>query len=98
MQTKNSTSPVLIAIIVLVTFPIWIGIIGGLFGVMGGIIGGLFGIISGVFGAIFGMIGWLFGSIFGSSCYGPFGWWNGEIITVAVIVLIIVLAAKSRTR
>jgi hypothetical protein len=98
MQTKNSTSPVLIFVIVLLTFPIWIGIFGGIFGLVGGIAGGLFGIVTGIFGAIFGMIGGLFGWIFDWSCGGPFGWWNTEVMVVLGIVLVIVLASKSRRR
>ena len=99
MQTKNSTSPILIAVIVLLTFPIWIGIIGGFFGVLGGIIGGIFGVITGIVGAIFGAMGSLFGWIFGWSCGGPFGWfWNSEIYIILGIVLVIVLASKSRRR
>lgn len=95
MQTKNSSTTVLIAIIVLITFPIWIGLIGGIFGLIGGIIGGLFGIIAGIFGAIFGAIGSLFGWMFDWSWNCPFNW-NSELWVVLLVVAVIVIATKSR--
>lgn len=72
---SKSTSNALIIILLLLTFPIWIGIAGGLFGLaMGlfgaiiGIVAGFFGILGGVLGAIFGAIAevfsWIFGGIF----------------------------------
>lgn len=60
----------LLAIIVLFTFPIWLGLIAGGFGLIIGIFGAMFGMIAGVFGAIFGLFGWIIESIFN----GIFGW------------------------
>lgn len=52
----KKVSWVLIAIIAVLTFPLWIGVVAGLFGAVVGIIGGLFGITVGLFGAAFGLI------------------------------------------
>jgi hypothetical protein len=98
MQTKDSTTHVLILVIIVLTFPIWIGIVGGVFGLVGGIAGGLFGLVTGMFGAVFRMIGILFGWLFDWSCGGPFGWWSTELMAVLAIALVIVLASRSRRR
>lgn len=47
---------VLIAVILILTFPLWIGIVAGLFGAIVGIIGAAFGIAVGMVGAAFGLI------------------------------------------
>lgn len=52
----KKTSWVLIAIIAVLTFPLWIGIIAGLFGGLMGLIGGLIGLVFGLFGASIGLI------------------------------------------
>lgn len=70
------TSSIILAVVILFTFPIWIGIAGGLFGMFFGLIGGFFGLIAGLFGAIIGAIAAMFGVIF----HLFFGWsndWNG---------------------
>jgi hypothetical protein len=70
---KGST--LLLALIVLFTFPIWIGLLAGGFGLVIGIVGAIFGVLFGVIGAIFGAIGGIFEAIFS----GIFGWghsWN----------------------
>ncbi len=52
----KKTSWVLIAIIAVLTSPLWIGIIAGLFGGLMGLIGGLIGLVFGLFGASIGLI------------------------------------------
>lgn len=93
-----------LAIIVLLSFPLWIGIIAGGFGVVIGIFGAIFGAIAGVFGAIFGIIGALLDAIFG----GIFNWnwhgpdfhvrhfhFNGFVVAAIIITLAIVFGRKS---
>ncbi len=95
MQHKNSTSTVLIVLLIVFTFPIWIGIAGGLFGIVVGIFGAIFGIIAGVFGAVFGTIGGVFGWLFNWDWpFGGFFHWN--ILTILIIAVIIVLVSRSR--
>ncbi|WP_133259520.1 hypothetical protein [Pseudochryseolinea flava] len=95
MEAKKSLSPLLIVVILLFTFPIWIGIVGGAFGIVGGVIGGFFGIITGIFGTIFGIIGGLFGWIFNWSIGWPFCW-DIEVWAIMAIVAAIIIASKSR--
>lgn len=61
----RSTSTALFIIVMILTFPIWVGLAGGLFGLVMGLFGGFVGIIAGIFGAIVGVIGAVFGGIFG---------------------------------
>ena len=65
---KGST--LLLALIVMFTFPIWIGLLAGGFGLVVGILGAIFGVVFGIIGAIFGAIGGIFEAIFS----GIFGW------------------------
>jgi hypothetical protein len=93
--SSSGANAILVTIVIIITFPIWIGIIGGLFGLVVGGIGGLIGIIAGAFGIVIGAIGSLIGSIFN---WGPwhFGFWNGNFFVFFIIVLVIALAIKPR--
>jgi hypothetical protein len=94
MQSKSS-STLLIVLAIIFTFPIWIGLAGGLFGLVAGIFGALIGVIAGVFGAIFGAIGGIFGWFFDWDWpFGGFFHWN--IFSFLIIVLIVVLITRSR--
>jgi hypothetical protein len=75
-------------------FPIFFGVIGAIFGVMTGIVGGIFGIIAGVFGGILGGIAGMFEWIFGGDHHFGFFHWNG--FTLAAIVVLIIIVAKSK--
>lgn len=56
-KKKMSTSTkVLLILVIILTFPLWIGVVAGLFGVLVGILGSLFGIIVGFGGAAIGLI------------------------------------------
>ena len=58
---SSSSSGLLVLILLIITFPFWIGILGGLFGLIAGAIGAAVGIVAGVIGAVFGGIGAVFG-------------------------------------
>lgn len=73
-------------------FPIFIGLIGGFFGLVAGILGAVFGIISGIFGAIFGLIGGIFGWVFDCPSFGFFHW-NG--FTIAALIIIVFLISRN---
>ncbi len=93
MQSKNSTTTVLIVLILVFTFPLWIGIAGGLFGLVVGLFGGMIGIIAGIFGAIVGVFGWLF------NWHWPFvGFFHWNIFWIVMILLAVVMISKSKRR
>ena len=95
MQRKSSTSTVLVVLLIVLSFPIWIGIAGGLFGIIVGIFGAIFGIIAGVFGAVFGAIGGIFGWFFDWDW--PFnGFFHWNIATILIIAIVILLVSRSR--
>jgi len=105
MAKSTSASSAIIIILLVLTFPIWIGIAGGLFGLaMGlfgaavGIVAAIFGIFGGILGTLFGVIGKIFGWIFG----GIFSWHYFPGIhvpgpvTLLLIVLVVALVIQSR--
>jgi hypothetical protein len=105
-MTKGGS--LILIVIIIFTFPIWIGLAGGLIGLIGGLIGGLFGLIGGLIGAVFGIIGGVFGAIFDllfgwghwEDGYGwhPHSHWNaGQWILIIVIVALLVRRRRSRS-
>ena len=56
IKNMSRSNKILIIILLVFTFPIWIGIVAGLFGVIVGLLGGLFGIVVGAGGAGIGML------------------------------------------
>ncbi|MCU0397093.1 MAG: hypothetical protein MUC73_03220 [Cyclobacteriaceae bacterium] len=101
---SRSASSVLLIILIVLTFPFWIGIAGGIFGLVAGLFGaaigvmaGIFGAIAGVFGAIFGIIGklfgWLFGGLFNFHVF-PHIHFPGPV-TFLLIILVIALIVRS---
>lgn len=55
-KKMDKSTKILLVIILILTFPIWIGVVAGLFGVAVGVIGALFGIVVGFIGAAFGLV------------------------------------------
>jgi hypothetical protein len=105
MDPKTVTTIIIVCICVLL-FPLAIGIIGGIFGVIGSVIGGLFGLIGGVFGIIMGVIGAFLGAIF-----GVFGWifdgehrwghhginfFNRDVFALIIVVIVVLMISRSR--
>ncbi len=88
MTRSNST--LLIVLLMIFTFPIWIGIFGGLFGLAAGLFGVCIGIIAGIFGAIFGSIGYIFDWSF------PHFPISGAF--VIALIFLIVLISKSKKK
>jgi hypothetical protein len=93
MQRSSSTSTVLI--ILLFTFPLWIGLGAGLFGLIAGLFAGLVGLIVGLIGAVIGVVAAIFKALFGWGGYhdwhfnGPdlnaFTWFTLLIIGALII-------------
>lgn len=96
-KTKSSSNTAIIAIILILTFPLWIGILGASFGLVMGVFGAVFGVFAGLFGAVFGGIGALIGWLFN----GLWGWpgvhvsiWGGKLVVLSIIVLAIILVSR----
>jgi hypothetical protein len=105
-MTMTRPATILIVIIMLFTFPVWIGLAGGMIGLFFGLLGGMIGIIAGIFGAIIGVIAWIFKSIFGLF----FGWphWDCDIdfhpshfnhyfLAAIVVVVLAVIVSKRKS-
>jgi hypothetical protein len=93
-SNTNSGTTILIVLIIVLTFPIWIGIAGGLFGLVAGLFGAAIGIIAAVFGAVIGIFGAVINGLFG-------GWWPNSHIGLNIflaicLVLAIVMLSKAR--
>jgi len=88
MASKSSSSGVVLIILLILTFPFWIG----LFGIMMGLVGGFFGIVFGFMGAAFSIIAWPFKTLFGFEHFHI----NGVLI--ATIILLIVLVSRRKQK
>lgn len=91
----SSNSSVLVLILLIITFPLWIGILGGLFGLVAGVFGAVVGIIAAVFGAIFGA----FGAVFGIFDWFPHVHLSGfRFFLVVAIIFAIVMMSRSKKK
>ena len=92
-----------VIVLLVLTFPIWIGIAGGIFGLVVGLIGGAFGLVAGLIGGIFGAIGALIGGIF-DLIFSPWhgGWhfhhFNGFWFFVGLIVVVMLVRSRRTVR
>ncbi len=104
---SKSASNALILILIIFTFPIWIGLAGGLFGLMMGLFGAFIGIVAGFFGLLGGALGaiigaiaevfsWVFGGFFGWDYYPNIS--LPRPLTLIVIVFVIALIVQSRKK
>lgn len=99
---------ILIGLLLLFTFPLFIGLVAGGFGIVIGICGAIIGVIAGVFGAIFGLIGaifdLLFGGVFNWNWHGPHLYFphhfhlNGFAIAAIVIVAALIVSKQRRQK
>ena len=55
-KKMDKSTKILLIIILILTFPIWIGVVAGLLGAVVGVIGALFGVVVGFIGAAFGLV------------------------------------------
>jgi hypothetical protein len=91
-STTKSSSALLIVLLVLITFPFWIGLFAAVVGTVGGVFGAVFGVIGGLLGAFFGIITWPIKALFGHGDWFPHI--NGY--TIVVIAIVVYLISKSR--
>jgi hypothetical protein len=84
-MTSKSLSTLIIVLVIFFAFPIFIGIAGGLFGMIMGVFGAIIGGIAGMIGAFFGAMG----SLFSWSLGGLFGCGLTSVLLVAALVLLV---------
>jgi len=97
----DSNSTLLIALVLIITFPLWFGLGMGLFGLIVGLMGAAVGLIAGFFGLIIGLIALPFKLLFG---WGDWGWGcdifphvgHGRTFTFLVIIIIAALIVRNR--
>ncbi|MCW5910523.1 MAG: hypothetical protein KIT62_05585 [Cyclobacteriaceae bacterium] len=92
------SSTLLIVLILFITFPFWIGVGAGLFGMLAGLIGGLFGLIAGLIGAIFGIIGAIFKALFGWGGWHHSWHFNGPDMNAFTWFALLIIGALIITR
>ena len=101
METRSTSSTVLIVILLIITFPIWIGIAGGMIGLIAGLFGGAIGIIAGIFGAVIGGIASLFGALFHFSWGSPFSHIGSIgmnlLIAMGIVAFVIMVTRRRRS-
>jgi hypothetical protein len=97
VRTANSSaSTLLIVLLVILTFPFWIGIAGGLLGLVVGVFGGIVGALGSIIGALGSGLGHFFGGLFSWTHIGfPFVSIPKGLL-IAVLILVVVLISKSR--
>jgi hypothetical protein len=93
MESRGITT-VIIVVLIVFTFPIWVEIAGGLFGLIIGLIGGVIGVIGGLVGAVGRMIGGLLS--WGFHPHWPFGFFHVHTFAILLIAVVIVLISRSR--
>jgi hypothetical protein len=94
----KSASTLVFALMIIFTFPIWIGIGAGLFGLAAGLFGALIGIMGALFGAAFAVIAIPFKILFGWGHHGfwfPHFHWNGFLVLVIVVLLFLLFRKKN---
>jgi hypothetical protein len=94
-------APVLFVLVLVLTFPLWIGVGGMFFGLMMGLIGGLigafFGLMGAIFGVVFGILGEVFHIFFGfGSWHGHHYFFNKYVFLALVIVAALVISKRTK--
>lgn len=88
-MTAKTLTTIILVIVILMAFPLILGIVGGVFGVLMGAFGAIIGLIGGAFGIVFGTMGKIFGSLFHWHIPGFFGWNILPLLIAALILLLI---------
>lgn len=99
MQSRSSSSTILLILILVITAPIWLTIGGILIGVFAGVFGALFGIFGALLGGFFALIALPFKLLFGSCDLFDGGWFHLSgrgFVILCVVVLIIAMSRRQR--
>lgn len=102
MATRNATSSsnILVAIILILTFPLWFSVGAAIFGVVIGLLGAMVGVMAAIFGVMIGLIELPFKLLFGWG-HGDWGWhWfphfhhSGFIIVAVILVAALIVRGR----
>lgn len=103
-MARSSNNSILILVILVLTFPFWIGIAGGLIGLMAGIFGvviglvaGAFGLLAGLVGGVFGFIGWIFDGIFDWDMHPVNFVVSPFLLILLIVAVIMIFRSKQQT-
>jgi|GEM_PF-6169662 len=91
-------SPILLVLILFITFPFWIAAGGIGFGLFMGLIGAMIGVIGAIFGIFFGLLGGALHFLFGFGSWHdhhPF-FFNKYIFLAIVIIAGIIISKRSK--
>jgi hypothetical protein len=104
-RSANSSSSVLLLIILVFTFPLWFGLGAAFFGVIIGLCAAAFGLIAGLFAIAIAIVAFPFKLLFG---WGDGGWENWGLnfhigphvnwFMVVAIIIVISIAIRSQDR
>lgn len=96
-MARSTNNTALIIIVLILTFPLWIGIAGGLVGLVAGVFGliigliaGAFGLFAGLIGGMFGFVGWVFDGLFDFDMH-PFNFVVSPFLILLFIVAVIMV-------
>jgi hypothetical protein len=100
MRSNSSATTVLIILLVIFTFPVWIGLGAGIIGLVVGLFGAAIGLVAGIFGAILGVIGGIFGWLFDwdHHWHGPFHFWNANVFAIILVTVIVLIVTRAKKR
>ena len=103
MTTRNasSSSTVLLAIILIITFPIWFAVGAALFGVVIGLFGVVIGVIAAIFGGLIALIALPFKLLFGWHSgwhWFPHIHYNGFVMIALIIVAALIVRGRKSNR
>jgi hypothetical protein len=97
-MAQKSNNNILILVLLILTFPLWIGLAGGLIGIFAGVFGlaigllaGVFGIVVSIFAAFFSVFTWPFQE------YDGFFHFDGESLIWLLLIFFLGLALLNRS-
>lgn len=103
-MARSSNNTVLVLVILILTFPLWIGIAGGIiglvagaFGLVIGLVAGAFGLFAGLIGGMFGFVGWIFDSLFDWDIHPINFTVSPFLLLLFIVAVVMVFRSKQQT-
>ena len=100
-RNNTSSSTVLLAIVLIITFPLWFALGAALFGVVMGFFGAAVGVMGAIFGAMIALIALPFKLIFGWDDWGWHGFphfhYNGCVLLAIIIIAALIVRGRKKS-